>query len=196
MLTREQKNQNSLNFFLNTYFNLILIFLMIVLLAGVYIVLIKPKYQATMDAILINTEQQRILLTEQQKKLNNLKAVSEIYNKIPTTDLTKFDEVLPEAYVKERLFGELEEIISRNGFKVNSIGLDSGDQVKKDEGDVSGGRGKIEIDLSLAAVDYAGLKNILRLLESNLRLFDIRTISFSPSGNSVDLSLTTYYYKK
>jgi hypothetical protein len=190
MLTREQKTQNSFNFFLNTYFNVILSFIVVLALTSAYIMLIRPKYQETMMAISFNLEQQQRLLVEQQKKLNNLKAVADLYDKVPAADLNKFNEVLPDSYVKERLFGELEEIISQNGFVVNSI------QLAESSEEDAGSRGEIEINLSLSAIDYPGLKRTLRLLETNLRLFDVKQVDFSPGDNSVNLILITYYYKK
>ena len=191
MLTRDQRNQNSLNLFLNTYFNIILVFILALALTAAYIIVIQPKYEETMIAIQTNIEQQQRLLIEQQKKLNNLKVISELYSKIPTADLAKFNDVLPDSYVKERLFGELEEVISQNGFVVNSISLEDSapdESVSK--------TGAISLNLSLSTVNYAGLKKVLRLLENNLRLFDVQEVSFSPGDNSLELVLATYYFNK
>jgi len=197
MLTRDQKNQNSLNLFLNNYFNLILVFVLALVLLGAYLAFIKPKYQETKLLIQNNLEQQQRLYTEQVKKLNSLKVISDLYEKIPIADLDKFNEVLPDDYVKEALFGELEEIITQNGFVVNSISLsDSGLSIENEEEANSKEKvGSLSISLSLSAINYNNLKNLLRLLESNLRLFDVTEINFDPGGNGVELILSTYYYK-
>mgnify|MGYP000985493738 CR=1 FL=1 len=197
MLTRDQKNQNSLNLFLNNYFNLILVFVLALVLLGAYLAFIKPKYQETKLLIQNNLEQQQRLYTEQVKKLNSLKVISDLYEKIPIADLDKFNEVLPDDYVKEALFGELEEIITQNGFVVNSISLsDSGLSIENEEEANSKEKvGSLSINLSLSAINYNNLKNLLRLLESNLRLFDVTEINFDPGGNGVELILSTYYYK-
>ena len=197
MLTRDQKNQNSLNLFLNNYFNLILVFVLALILLGAYLAFIKPKYQETKLLIQNNLEQQQRLYTEQVKKLNNLRVISDLYEKIPIADLDKFNEVLPDDYVKEALFGELEEIITQNGFVVNSISLsDSGLSIENEEEANSKEKvGSLSISLSLSAINYNNLKNLLRLLESNLRLFDVTEVNFDPGGNGVELILSTYYYK-
>lgn len=197
MLTRDQKNQNSLNLFLNNYFNLILVFVLALILLGAYLAFIKPKYQETKLLIQNNLEQQQRLYAEQVKKLNNLKVISDLYEKIPIADLDKFSEVLPDDYVKEALFGELEEIITQNGFVVNSISLsDSGLSIANEEEANSKEKvGSLSISLSLSAINYNNLKNLLRLLESNLRLFDVTEVNFDPGGNGVELVLSTYYYK-
>lgn len=193
MLTRDQKNQNSLNLFLNTYFNVIVVFILSLALTAAYLTLIQPKYEETMLAIQNNIEQQQRLLIEQQKNLASLKVVSELYAKIPAADLAKFNGVLPDNYIKERLFGELEEIISQSGFIVDSISLEK--DVPADGESVSK-TGAVSLDLSISAIDYAGLKRALRLIENNLRLFDIKEVNFSADGNSVNLTLATYYYNK
>lgn len=197
MLTRDQKNQNSFNLFLNTYFNIIAVFILSLVLTGAYLIVIQPKYQKTMAAIQANIEQQQTLLIEQQKNLTSLKIVSELYNKIPAGDLEKFNEVLPNNYIKERLFGELDEVISQSGFIVQSISLEKSSADNKEGEEVTTEKtGTINLRLSVSAIDYAGLKRALRLLENNLRLFDIKELSFSAGGNAVDLVLATYYYNK
>lgn len=200
MLTRDQKNQNSLNLFLNNYFNIILVFILIIILTAAYITLIKPKYLETKWLIQENLEQQHRIYAEQQKRLKNLEVVANLYSKIPSADLQKFNEVLPDNYIKERLFGELEEIITENGFTVNSISLEKTEEGNKinnlgEEGsNIPEKVGTVNLSLSLSAVNYSGLKNLLRLFENNLRLFDVRQIDFAPDDNSVDLNLSTYFY--
>lgn len=210
MLTRDQKNQNSLNLFFNNYFNVILVFILALILTAAYIAVIKPKYHETMSAIQSNIEQQQRLYLEQQKKLNNLKIVSTLYDKIPPADLAKFNDVLPSSYIKERLFGELEEVISENGFIVNSIELEKIDAVAETAAEATtevaaegttkatstASLGKIDLNLSLSVINYTNFKKLLRLLENNLRLLDITQVSFSPDGGAVDLTLSTYYYNK
>ncbi len=199
MITRGQKNQNSVNLFLNSYFNIIIAIILLFFLAVAYFMFIKPKYVATMSAIQANIEQQQKLYTDQQKKLANLEIVSELYKKIPSGDLKKFNGVLPDNYIKERLFGELEEIITKNGFVLNAVTIN---QEEKNPPTVEGAAprsaniGTINLELSISAIDYAGFKNLLRLLENNLRLFDITDVSFSPGGNAANITLSTYYYKK
>lgn len=208
MITRVQKNQNSLNLFLNNYFNIIILFIAITALVVAYFIVIKPKYDETMAAIQANIEQQQKLYSDQQKKLNSLKTVSDLYSKISSSDLKKFNGVLPDDYVKERLFGEMDEIIKQNGFILNSVQINKAE--KKDETKkalseeeraaaapvIKTNVSEITIQLSLSAVNYTGFKNLLKLLETNLRLFDVTQVNFSPSDNAVSLSLTTYYYNK
>lgn len=201
------KNQNATNIFLNDYFNIIIAFVVVLVLLIAYFAVIRPKYMETMQAIKTNLEQQQRLYNSQQIKLNNLKAVADLYKKIPAADLKKFNSVLPDNYIKERLFGELEEIVTQNGFILSSVSIidnQEGGQAVGNENNENKGAlvslpeniGVINLELSVTAIDYAGFKNLLRTMENNLRLFDVTKVSFSPGGNSASFVLSTYYYKK
>ncbi len=55
--------------------------------------------------------------------------------------------------------------------------------------------GKITITMNIIGTDYDGLKSLLQTIENNLRLMDIKNISWSSDGNSTSLELVTYYMK-
>ncbi len=203
MATPPVKKQNDLNLFLNDYFNIILAAVLILFLVLSYFVFLGPKFQATQAAISANTEEKQMLYETTQKRLMSLKAISDIYQKISPADMQKFNSVLPDAYVKERLFGEIEEIIGQGGWLVTSISISAptgapaaGTETAAAASSALARKnvGTISLNLNISAIDYSGFKNLLHLLESNLRLFDVTSVSFSPN-NSVNLVLTTYYYQ-
>lgn len=205
------KNNNNTNLFLNNYFNIILALILILFLAAAYLLFLNPKFQATKETIQANTEEKRVLYETTQKRLASLKAIYDVYQKISPADLQKFNSVLPDNYVRERLFGELEEIIGRGGWLISDINISPASDAPKEIVAVPAGKGgvgpnsasvlgnkkigTISIQLSVSAIDYSGLKNLLNILETNLRLFDVTNIEFSPSGNSATVMITTYYYE-
>ncbi len=209
MVNQPVKKQNNLNVFLNDYFNMILAAALIFFLFLAYLVFLGPKFRATQAAISANTEEKQLLFETTQKRLASLKAVSEIYKKINPADLQKFNSVLPDTYVRERLFGELEEIIGRGGWLVSDIVISQEEakkapsQIVTEEGTVVTGSapalnkkvGTISLQLNISSIDYPGFKNLLRSLESNLRLFDVTSVEFSPSDDSAAITITTYYYQ-
>lgn len=210
MANQPVKKQNNLNLFLNDYFNIMLAATLIFFLFIAYLVFLGPKFRATQAAISANTEEKQLLFETTQKRLASLKAVSEVYKKISPADLQKFNSVLPDSYVRERLFGEIEEIIGRGGWLVSNISI-SQEEAKKaatpivtEDGVITPASsqvvnnkkvGTISLQISISSIDYPGFKNLLRLLESNLRLFDVTNVDFSPSGNSATIIVTTYYYQ-
>ncbi|MCX6794584.1 MAG: hypothetical protein NTY31_01095 [Candidatus Falkowbacteria bacterium] len=211
MVSQPVKNQNSLNLFLNNYFNIILAVVLILFLFFAYLVFLSPKFRATQAAISANTEEKQLLYETTQKKLASLKIISEIYQKISPSDLQKFNSVLPDSYARERLFGELEEIISRGGWLISSITISPEEVAAKAPAPVVNEDGTsnpasaatlnnkkvgtVSLQLSLTAIDYPGFKNLLRILENNLRLFDITSVEFSPEADAATVVITTYYYQ-
>jgi hypothetical protein len=207
MVNRNQKNQNALNLFLNDYFGAFLAVFLILFLVGAYFFVIRPKYQETLSLVQANIEQQQLIYQNSAKKLANLKALAEIYKKISPADLQKFNSVLPDAYVRERLFGELEELAGQGGWLVTQISISPAEDPSKalapteSTENIPGAGisdkklGRVSLEITLSAIDYAGLKNFLKILETNLRLFDVTDVSFSPAESSATLVLTTYYYQ-
>jgi len=204
MVNRNVKNQNSLNIFLNQYFNILILFVIVVALVFSYLIILKPKFDQTLGAIQENILNQQKLYAEQKNKLADLKLISEVYGKISPEELQKFNSALPNQYVQERLYGEIEEIIVSSGFIVDSIRLASKEEKanlsKEDEALLSlvpksDKIGQVPVEISLSAIDYTGFKNLLRLIENNLRLFDIVDVNFSNAENKLSLKLITYYYK-
>ncbi len=195
MTNAKLKSKNAFNLFFNRYFNIFLAVLLVLILILSYFIFIKPKFNQTLQAIRANIAQQETLYAEQEKKLASLKAVATLYDKITAADLNKFNAILPNDYVKEKLFGELEEIITQNGFILGSVSLTKTAPAEILSASESKSLGEIRAGLKIGAIDYAGLKALLKTLENNLRLFDVTTVSFSPAGQTAELNLTTYYYQ-
>ncbi len=199
--------KNYINSLLNNYFNLFVVIFVSFLLFLSYFLLLKPKVDETTNAISENISSHEKLLQAEKEKLSNLQTALISYNKIDPIDLARVNGILPNEYNKEALYGELEEIIKQNGFILTGIDLSKEGEVATDEkatpvkpeevvkDKTSSKIGTIDIDLKISSIDYAGLKNLLGVLENNLRLLDIKELSLS-GGDSVSLKLSTYYYKK
>ncbi|MFA5754124.1 MAG: hypothetical protein WC905_02045 [Patescibacteria group bacterium] len=216
MVSRAPKNKNSLNLILNDYFNLVLAVILIIFLFGAYFLVLNPKIRTTKQLVQDNIESQIRLYNNSQRKLANLKMVDSLYQKINKADLQKFDSVLPNSYVRERLFGELEEIIGQGGWMIKSIRISSSaddvlatptvspetasespaaEGAGTEAGNINQQLGRISVHLSLQAIDYTGFKKLLKILETNLRLFDVSQVDISPAEEQAEITLVTYYYR-
>ncbi len=206
MTDKKIQAKNDLNIFLNEYFSLIVFVIAIFILVLSYIFLISPKLRITKNAISNNITAQRQLYAQQENKLNELKIINSVYAKILPADLDKFNKVLPSEYVKETLYGEMEEIVTREGFILSSVTI-TGDEeeAKGTKRGATEDEDKVVLDPSIAktnftleieSIDYRGLKKIINNLEASSRLFDIETLSFSQEDLSASLTVTTYYYQE
>ncbi len=218
------KNGNrQLNVFLNRYSDLMAVILICLSLLGAYILVIRPRFNSTIQTITQNMEEQEMIFKQQSQKLQQLKANLAMYQKMDKTQVERLARVLPNRYVEERLFGELEEMVAKSGYTVSSI-----DITKPGEDPVEGvataapvGEGTgleeeavvlnqeaaiasplapenlktVEVSLSIGSIDYAGLKNLLPVFENSIRLIDIIEVNFSPADKKADLVFQTYYYQ-
>ncbi|MFA5184038.1 MAG: hypothetical protein WC456_00765 [Patescibacteria group bacterium] len=203
---RNQKNKNALNLFLRNYFPALIAAALVLFLGLAYFFFLGPKFSAAQASIRANLDSEQRLYLNSLKKLASYRSIEELYRKIDAKDLQRFNGVLPDNYVPERLFGEIEEMVAQGGWLIGSLTISApgedraGDTV---EGEVaapdlvSAGQnlGLYNINLSIASIDYAGLKKLLKIFENNLRLFDVTTVNFSPGDDSAEIVLSTYYYK-
>lgn len=205
--TKEKKSNDKIIIFLNDNFNLVIIFILIVFLTLAYMLIIKPKYETTLIGIKDNINQQELFYASQKQRLVDLQTVASLYTDLEEEDILKVQSILPAEYAKEKLFGQLEDIITQQGVVLSSIDLSKDSESDKPKNPVdnqkeiglkipSGDKvGIIEVEIQIEAIDYATLKNLLPLLESHVQLLDISSIDFDSEGESVSLSLRTYYYK-
>ena len=211
MANRPAKNQNNINRWLNRYFSALIATFFLAFLLAAYFVIILPKAQLTKEAIEANLLAEKNLYEQSKKKLASLKALEEIYSQFSPAELGKFNAVLPADYPPERIFGELEEIVSRGGWQIVDISLAS-DQDEEVSGETQAAEasvldggiftgsssqsvGTVNIDLTVRSIDYPGFKQLVRMLENNLRLFDIVNVRFTPGENIANFKIRTYYYK-
>lgn len=204
MVNDNLAKKNYVNNLLNTYFNLFVVIFVSFLLFISYFLLLKPKVTETTNSISENISSHERLLQAEKTKLANLQEAVRAYQNINKDDLTRVNSILPDEYDKEALYGEIEEIIKQNGFIPTSIALAKEGETK--EGNAQSNNpapaansnshiGAINISLSIASIDYAGMKNLLNVLQNNLRLLDVKELSLS-DGGAATLEMTTYYYKK
>lgn len=208
MPTPVPKTQNKLNRWLNKYFALIIVAVLIIFLLLAYWLVLAPKINQTKEIIQRNLEQQQNLYLISKRKLTNLQALEEMYKKINPADLQKFNAVLPDSYPPEKLFGEIAEIVSRGGWLISEISLEVESEIlddgsprdDKDAEEMAARQitniERINIKVGVDNLDYAGFKRLLNMLETNLRLLDVSELEFFPSDRQAIFVLTTYYYKK
>ena len=101
-------------------------------------------------------------------------------------------------YMPEDVFTDMEKLIFSRGLLLNSIevaSISSGDNPDNSSGGSVSGVGEASIKLSISGIDYEGLKKLLAIFESSMRLMDVKKVDFSPKGKTAILQISTYYLK-
>lgn len=179
--------------YLALHFKKLILLIVIIIFAIGYFTLLSPKYkqiqQDKREIAAKDTEQDSL-----RKKLTQMIELRNAYKSIDENELKRIGTALPDLPLKDELLPQLEALISKNGLLLVSLHVE--DLQKADtEKKIAPGVGKIKITMDVMGTDYYNLKNLLTVLEKNLRLLDVTKLKFSPDGESVNLEMITYYMK-
>lgn len=203
-----------LNSFFNVYFKFIILIIVLISLLFSYVYILKPKYDKAVEAVKGNIISQERVYLLQLNKLNKFKQLVAAYNKIPSDEKDKLNNLLPPDYIKEQLFIELGYIIPQNGYNLTHLDFKKDKEIEVKQkvqrnvnvekektarsflDELPSDIGYIDANLRVSNITYNGVRNLLKLLENNLRLIDIYKISFDPEGESLELNFVTYYLEE
>jgi len=201
--------KNKINGFLINYFNYLILVLGVIILAIGLLVFVYPKYQQIFNT---TEEAKNNLQIEYETKLNYLNSIRNLkkaYKSISDADKAKIADMLPAARDTSAIITEIESIVVRNSAILTSIKIEplaaggrSSLKVESAENkelpvgifnELPQGVGQIKIDVRLNSVNYQILKNIIKTVENNLRLFDIAKVVFNVRENEAFLNIYVYY---
>lgn len=191
---------SALNFFGRNFFWVAFLISILFLIIG-FVFLIKPKYeQITSGVVSQNEEQDQLLFLIKESKdyLKEVDNLTNAYNTISKEEFDKINSILPECGLHEELFSQMDNIVKKNGLLLTSISIKPesySDQIEtgdKETTFISQQKKKITLSFSLGGIDYTGVKNFLKDIETNLRIMDVTSLSFDPANDFLSLNIQTY----
>ena len=202
-VTEDKQKIRMLNIFLLHYFNLIVLFLVILVLAIGFFYLIKPKYKSISWEIKLTDQVRETEYNSLQQYYTRLKQYKLSYDKINEKDIKRIENMTLTSSNYEELFRELETVILKRGLlltflEINLDVLESSPRKiipksQKIDAGLPDGIGKIRISMEIIGVDYKSFKGLLATIENNLRLLDIEELTFSPAEKTVSFEINAYY---
>ncbi|HKK54020.1 MAG TPA: hypothetical protein VJ926_00655 [Patescibacteria group bacterium] len=211
---RRARIKVKINSFFSVYFKFAILIIVLVIFFSSYVYILKPKYDTAVEAVKGNIISQERVYLLQLNKLNKFKQLVAAYNKIPTDEKDKLNNLLPPDYIKEQLFIELGYIIPQKGYNLSHLDFKKDKEMESEQegqrnvntkeektarsflNELPSDIGYIDANLKVSVVTYNGVRNLLKILENNLRLIDIYKVSFDPEGENLELSFVTYYLKE
>ncbi len=182
------------------YFALIIFLVVVVVLVLFYLFLINPKLKDSVSKVQNDINFQQNIWNIERQKLTQMQESLDYFRKIDSDDVEFLESVIPHPYPKEKLFGEIEDIILLNGYTLTSLSIDEVEPLITNEGTQTE-ENKFEnlqvinISLDILGLDYSAMKRFLPVLENQLPLMDIVNLEFSPSDETLSLNIYTYYFK-
>ncbi len=178
---------NRLYNFLVKYFTGIVVLIIILVFYFGYIYFIDPKLQVLISKTQESNVNQENVLKNQRERLSQMNKNLDFFKQISIDDIKRPKKVVPNIYPKEKLLGEIEDLVLQNGFLFSGLSIQ--------EESINNPRlGAVKIQFTVNNINYIGLKDFLNTLENNLPLMDILSLNFSPSSESLSLLINTYYF--
>lgn len=170
---------------------LLLIIALIVLIAGYFAVLADPIriYQQNFDILgKLNSD-----ISLAKTDLATSKMFSDKLYRLSPLESRLLKMALPDRPDDSSIVEQLTSIVHKSGFYAGNIDIEEANKVAGSKTN-SEKIGKISIRLKLNGGGYDELKQLLRLLESSLMMFDVYSVNFTAKSPSYDLALVTYYF--
>lgn len=112
--------------------------------------------------------------------------------KLDQEKLQKISRVIPVGRDVPRLVAELEALASETGVSLKSIAV--GETERSLTTTLPRGVRPIPLSVTVSGVTYSATKAFLAALESNLRLLDVQSFSFSQGVQDYTMSIQAYYH--
>lgn len=182
--------------FLSDYLIWMIVFISFIILLFGLGILYKVKYKAVKENYNSIITQQGSQLSEYENFLTDFNKIEDYYNSISAADIKNINEILPEKPEKEKLISQLEKLVMKNGLIMAAIKIDGG----KTEEPVQSANpidqiGELKIGIDIMGGNYKSLISLLNTLENNLRIINIKKLSFIPNAG-INLEFSTYYLKE
>ncbi|MDD5043121.1 MAG: hypothetical protein PHD51_00420 [Patescibacteria group bacterium] len=177
--------------FLLQYFKIITpLVAILILVLGLFFIL-KPKYNEVKISGALNLEAKQEELAAKKLYLEQLISLRENYGSISEDDIAKIRGILPLEEDIPGLMAQFEKIVQGSGFNLSSLNISPAKNLFKNKGDED--VKKLLVVATIAGGDYSKFKDMLSVVESNLRLFDVRSINFTSGSDLYTLNISTYY---
>lgn len=194
-----------LNNFLIDYFRWLAVFLVLTVFSIGMFFVVLPKYQEVSREINETLSDQSNKYRALQQYIGDLRRVNAEYRAIDPHDLERMKKFLPTSPEADDLLIQLEALGAKMGVPITNIMVNAdggaggsnpfGDSGDKADAGISKDIGRVKISLGVKDVDYNLMKDFLRALESNLRLFDVYDLGFNPASGGMNYTLYAYYLK-
>lgn len=211
-LSKEKIANNTfiLSRYLDDYFGLIILIVVLLLIIASYFLFWFPRYMDAVDRV----AKARTTVSEELNSLvrykGQLLSYKEAYMSISDLDKDRINDIIGPAnkydsiYVSDLLIN-YRDLFGSNGYVLSSIDVQWSDvkvapsskrvNGQVEEGDtLPEGVGIMTVDISLKEMDYDKLRDLLKLLESELRVVDIRSLNCGANVTDCNIKFDTYFF--
>ncbi|MFA5358969.1 MAG: type 4a pilus biogenesis protein PilO [Patescibacteria group bacterium] len=200
-INREAKNgknkTNPILFFVFRNFYWITFLVVATLVILVYLFIFRSQLTADNVAKTFSYRSEIERLDSLKKKTTEIKKVLSDFDSFSQDELIRLSQILPAEKDLPNLIIQLDSLAKQSGLALSSFSISEQVSTKKvvDAQQATGSVKELIISLNLKGGGYNNLKQLVSLVETNMRLMDISSFVFAPNDSgSFTLSLKTYFY--
>lgn len=192
------------------YYKVITAIIVLLIVVSSYYFVLQPKYNEVSIGGRYNLSSLQEDLSNRQNYLTQLQNLNNNFDKISAQEKIKLEKILPRESDVPGLLVQLESLALDNDLllegvtfnevpritQTNSRRSNRGVVVEEEEANPLDNIDKVVVNLNLRSLSggsYAKVKEFVENLESNLRIFDVSAVFFTPDSPSFSISLVTYY---
>lgn len=169
---------------------LVVVLIFLAVLAPTYFFLLQPELNKYLPGGDQNIETARELLAKRKIYASQLKPLQELYEQYGNGSQSNVIEtILPPELDIPTIYATFERIGNDLDIGVQSIDIGS---VEGASSSVAGVK-SVTISMKMSGVGYEKMKEILRYLETSMRLTDVNVIDFDPRSKFLSLTMRVYY---
>lgn len=161
-------------------------YIIFVLVAATFVIsywgLAKPKLDVLKAESPLDPTPYLSIIERQKTYLANLQRLIAGYDNLNLIRLEKLDQLIGTKADMPNTLVMMVRLAEHYGIEIKDINFEQGDE-------------EMKIRMGIAGKDYNGFKEYLKELESNVRLIDLHSLSFSVKNNSYGLQLVVYHLK-
>ncbi len=177
---------------LHRYLTPLIILAGIVILAGSYVFLLRPKYSS------ITEELQALIQSKEDDKdmmdryLIRLRGYQQSFALLDDADKQALEKILPAKYDQEDLFALIDSFTRGQGAELTSMEI--GKKLSARSTGPGSGIASVLISMNVSGLNYRGLKSFLAAFEQSMPLMDVINVSYTEGVDSVAFKVLTYYF--
>lgn len=191
------------------YFRYVVILVIIIVVALGYFFVLGPKYTILKEMGILNYGAKVQELDSKKQDLEKLRELKETYSQLNKAQIENLELILPSQEDIPSLFSQFESLALANGLVLNNISITKAEAAPAEtekEGQLGLGgeettpaettQGVLTLNVALSfqvGGGYDNLKNFLDILENNMRIVDLTSLSYTPETEAYSINLKTYY---
>ena len=204
------KNALTFNSYLDDYFGLIILVFILLVFMGSFFFLWSPRFSDAIDTV----NSVKLQLSEEKTQLfkykNSIIEYKEAYATVSINDKNKIANMIGPRHEYSSIYHvdllmTLQDLVSETDYVMTNIAISDVDvlgipkrktvkTVEVEDDSLPQGIVGVNVEFDLENINYEGLKEVLSLLETKLRLVDIQDVVFTPKSESCSIELITYLF--